>query len=177
MRDLADRLAEIARLAHQNETDSASATELLGRTDAIAGGLISRAADGSGTAAPVCRLKSDHMAWKRSLAECLAGVRAADPKAFQARNAPFGTGFAGLAGAPELEPGVMSQLTALTYQLAACGLRIVEGTAAGDVGGAIDAYMAMDALSADALALMARLTARIAQDASAASSGGMAAAA
>ncbi|WP_418903263.1 hypothetical protein [Xanthobacter autotrophicus] len=168
LRDLADRLGEIARLANQNETDSATAAGLLGRADAIAGDLISRASAGAGATAAIRRLKSDHMAWKRSLAECLAGVTAADLRGFQARNAPLGSGFAGIDGAAVEDPAVLSQLAALGRQLAACGERIVAGTASGDMGGAIDAYMAMDALSADALTQMARLTPRRSKGASAA---------
>lgn len=168
LRDLADRLGEIARLANQNETDSATAAGLLDRADAIAGDLISRAASGAGAAAAVCRLKSDHMAWKRGLAECLAGVTRADPRTFQVRNAPFGSGFAGIHAADVKDPAVLAQLAGLGRQLAGCGEQIVAGTACGDMGGAIDAYMAMDALSAEALTAMARLAARIRPGASAA---------
>jgi methyl-accepting chemotaxis protein len=168
LRDLSDRLGEIARLANQNETDSATAAGLLGRADAIAGDLISRASAGAGAAAAVRRLKSDHMAWKRSLAECLAGVTAADLRGFKARNAPLGDGFAGIDGAAVEDPAMLSQLAALGRQLAACGERIVAGTASGDMGAAIDAYMTMDALSADALTQMARFTPRRSKGVSAA---------
>ncbi len=157
LRDLADRLVEIARLASQNETDSRSAAEIVGRTDGIVTNLIEDSATGGGAAAAAQRLRADHMVWKRSLAEVLAGVRSAASFPVSERLVPLGAHFGGITDPAMVATPEHRRLAEITATLSRLGAVIVEKTAKCDIGGAIDAYMEMDTLSAEAMRLMTTL--------------------
>ena len=155
LRDLADRLVEIARLAGQNETDSRSAAEIVGRTDAIVTNLIEDSA--SGVAGATQRLRADHMVWKRSLAEVLAGVRPAAAFPVAERLEPLGAHFRDIADPALVASPEVRRLRDIAATLSGLGTGIVEKTGKGDIGGAIDAYMEMETLSGEAMGLMATL--------------------
>ena len=157
LRDLADRLVEIARLASQNETDSRSAAEIVGRTDGIVTNLIEDSAATGGAAAAAQRLRADHMVWKRSLAEVLAGVRPAASFPAAERLVPFGVHFGGLTDPAMVATPAHRRLVEIAAALSRLGAVIVEKTAKGDIGGAIDAYMEMETLSGEAMGLMTTL--------------------
>jgi methyl-accepting chemotaxis protein len=159
LRDLAERLGEIDRLAGQNETDSRSAAEIVGRTDGLLSALIEESGGSAGPAATVLRLRADHMVWKRELAEVLAGVRPAEPRRYGDRNTPLGRHFAGITEPAVLMAAEHRRLAEAAGRLAALGTTIVAKASEGDIGGAIGAYMEMDTLSAEAMGLMAALAA------------------
>ncbi len=157
LRDLAERLVEIARLASQNETDSRSAAEIVGRTDAIVTSLIDDSATASDSRATVQRLRADHMVWKRSLAEVLAGVRPAASLGKGAILQALGDHFARIDDKAVLATAEYRSTAEAAGRLAQHGTAIVEKTIKGDIGGAIDAYMAMEALSGDVMELLKTL--------------------
>jgi methyl-accepting chemotaxis protein len=160
LRDLAERLGEIARLAGQNETDSRSAAEIVGRTDGIVTSLIDDSSTAGGEAAATQRLRADHMIWKRALAEVLAGVRSAASLGAAARNEPLGAHFARIADPAVRASNEYRQSAESAARLAQLANVIVEKTAKGDIGGAIDAYMEMETLSSDVMELLKTLAAR-----------------
>ncbi len=160
LRDLADRLVEIARLANQNESDSRSAADLVSKTDGLVASLISAAEVTAGPSASERRLRADHMIWKRALAECLAGVRTVDPRTYSARIEPLGAGFERLSDPEVLASGEYQRLTELVGTLAKVSSTIVNHAATGDIGAAIEAYMEMDKLSGEVMGLLPQLEAR-----------------
>ncbi len=153
---IAKSLSEIARLAAQNETDSQTAADLIRKGD----GGVRAILDGSETAVQsgtVRRLRSRHMEWKRSLAECLVGLAKIDPSEYGRRNKPFGAGLETIA-----DPAVQSQpafraVQALGDKLASESARLVGAVAKGDIGKAIEHYMAMDGLSTESMTKLAEL--------------------
>jgi methyl-accepting chemotaxis protein len=161
LRDLAERLEEIARLAGQNETDSRSAAEIVGRTDGIVTTLIddsTRAGGAEGdTVAATQRLRADHMVWKRALAEVLAGVRPAASLGQGARLEPLGAHFARIDDPAVLASAEHRCAAETAARLAQLGTVIVDKTTKGDIGGAIDAYMEMETLSGDLMELLKTL--------------------
>lgn len=159
LRDLADRLGEIARLASQNETDSRSAAEIVGRTDGIVTTLIEDSAAAIGGHAAVQRLRADHMIWKRSLAEVLAGVRTAASLGASAKHEPFGPHFGRIADPAVTATREHRRLSEMTPVLARLGADIVDKTSKGDIGGAIGAYMEMETLAGEAMGLFVALAA------------------
>jgi len=162
VRDLAEGLGEIARLAGQNEADSRGAAELVGTTDGLVARMIADAEAAGGSAAAVRRLRADHMIWKRALAECLAGVRAIDPRSYGVRIEPLGPAFARIADPAMLAAAEHRRLVELVGSLSSSATGIVGRTAAGDIGAAIAAYGAMEAASAEVMKLLPALEARAA---------------
>jgi methyl-accepting chemotaxis protein len=147
-------LAEIARLAAQNEEDARGAAKLIADTDALIGSMID-GAEAQGVRGFVeRRLRADHMVWKRQLAECLAGVTRLDPKLYAARVEPLGAAFARVGDPGVLQSAEYRRIVALVEGLKRDAVRLVERTAAGDIGAAIEAYGAMDTASGEVMGLL-----------------------
>lgn len=160
LRDLAERLGEIDRLAGQNETDSRAAADIVGRTDGLLSSLIEESGGSAGPSAAVLRLRADHMVWKRELAEVLAGVRPAEPRRYGDRNTPLGRHFSGIADPAVLGSPEHRRLAEAAAKLSSLGTTIVAKASEGDIGGAIGAYMEMDTLSGEVMALLPALARR-----------------
>lgn len=160
LRDLAERLGEIDRLAGQNETDSRSAADIVGRTDGVLSALIEESGGSAEAGGAVLRLRADHMVWKRELAEVLAGVRPAEPRRYEARNTPLGPHFAGIREPAVMATGEYRRLAEVAGALAALGRTVIAKTSEGDIGAAIGAYMEMDKLSGEVMGLLPALAAR-----------------
>ncbi|MBH0236636.1 methyl-accepting chemotaxis protein [Methylobrevis albus] len=148
---MAKSMSEIARLAGQNETDVKASSELIIKTDAITGKLIDAAGEAGVARYAERRLRADHMAWKRRLAECLVGLKPIELTAFSARVEPLGPHFATIT-----DPAVR-RLSVKADKAAAEALRMVKEVAAGRMNVAIEAYMAMDGASGEIMAALADL--------------------
>ncbi|MEJ1156976.1 methyl-accepting chemotaxis protein [Prosthecomicrobium sp. N25] len=153
---IARNLTEIARLAAQNETDSKSAAESIRKAEHLISGLLSQGEAAGVPDHAARRLRADHMLWKQQLAECLVGLVAVDPRSYGQRVQPFGPGFDTLSG-PAADTEAFRALRKDAEVLSREGLRVVQFAGAGDIGKAIDSYMAMDAASATALQNLAQM--------------------
>lgn len=154
---IAKNLTEIARLAAQNETDSKSAAEAIKKAEVIVGGLLDEGAAARVTHYAPRRLRADHMLWKQQLAECLVGIASVDPIGYAGHVQPLGGHFRTIDDPTVTGLAPFRALGPLVDTLAREGTRVVQLTAKGDIGAAIDAYMAMDAASGTAMVQLAEL--------------------
>ncbi|SON56576.1 Methyl-accepting chemotaxis protein 4 [Hartmannibacter diazotrophicus] len=153
---MAKSLTEIARLAGQNENDITTSAEMITKTDNLVRRMID---DGAGleiAGYDVKRLRSDHMIWKRQLAECLVGLHKIDAASYGRNVQPFGPGYEKLVASPE-HKNALSRLAPLHETLVREARKIVDEMSRGQMGTAIDAYMAMDKGSGEAMVVLAKL--------------------
>jgi methyl-accepting chemotaxis protein len=153
---IAKSLSEIARLAAQNETDSRSSADLIRKGDAEIIKLIDSAAPFVPNAA-ARRMRAEHMTWKRNLAECLVGLARIDPRDFNSHNKPLGIGFEQVGDPAIRDSAAFRPLTALAETLAREGAKVVHEVAGGNMGKAIEHYMAMDEASGQAMTRLSEL--------------------
>ena len=153
---IAKSLTEIARLAAQNETDTRTSADLIRKGD----GAVHRLLDGAAAGVPHAserRLRADHMAWKRNLAECLVGLTKIDPRDFSARNQPFGPSFAAISEPRVRDLAAYRALAPLLDTLVRESGRMVAEASTGNIGKAIEHYMTMDGASGEAMGKLGEL--------------------
>ncbi|WP_237153144.1 methyl-accepting chemotaxis protein [Oryzibacter oryziterrae] len=153
---IAKSLNEIARLAAQNEADSKTTGEMIRKADTAISHLVDDFSHANVRHADVRRFRAEHMIWKRSLAECLVGLRKADPEGFAKENHPLGKAFRTVSR-DDLRSAPWGSLEADAGALAADAIKLVQASAKGDIGKAIEFYMTIDKLSGDLMVKLAAL--------------------
>lgn len=151
---IAKNLTEIARLAGQNETDSKAAIEAIKKVETTVSRQIADAANSGVSHYAVRRLRADHMLWKQQLAECLVGFASVDPRTYSSRVAPAGEFFRRIDDPAVTGLPAFRALSGMIETMGREGCKVVQHASVGDIGKAIDAYMAMDAASGEAIAKM-----------------------
>jgi methyl-accepting chemotaxis protein len=154
---IAKSLSEIARLAAQNETDSRSAADLIRKGD----GDIVKLLDSAAPVVPGAaerRMRAEHMTWKRNLAEALVGLQRIDPRDFASSNRPLGLAYEAVRDPAVRDSAAFRALAPLAETLSKEGTRIVAEVAGGNIGRAIEHYMAMDEASGQVMTKLADLT-------------------
>ncbi|ODN68601.1 Methyl-accepting chemotaxis protein 4 [Methylobrevis pamukkalensis] len=154
---MAKSLSEIARLAGQNEKDTKSAAEVINRSEHMVSGIIDTSAELGVPSYAARRLRADHMAWKRRLAECLVGIQAIEPRAYTAKIEPLGAHFARLTEEDRQKHPVLRGLPPRVEVLVRESRKLVEEMARGHMQPAIEAYLAMDKCSTEMMTDLARI--------------------
>ncbi|WP_181707395.1 methyl-accepting chemotaxis protein [Chthonobacter rhizosphaerae] len=148
---IAKSLTEIARLAGQNETDTKSSANYIEKAEQLLGRKLDDARALGISGMNERRMRADHMRWKRSLAECLVGLRPLDPRSFGTRNKPLGEAY-DLVTDPEVRSHpAFRALAPMADSMAQDAARMVQEVSGGNMGKAIDHYVAMDKTSTEAM--------------------------
>ncbi len=154
---MAKSLGEIARLAGQNEKDIGTSAELITRTDALLSDVVEEARSLDLPDYAAARMRSDHMIWKRRLAECLVGLKPIDARAFAQNNDPLGRFYGEATDLRQRNASAFQMLDRHVETMRRESKRLVEEVARGQMGPAIDAYMAMDKSSGETMTALKAL--------------------
>jgi methyl-accepting chemotaxis protein len=152
----AKNLSEIARLAGQNETDSKSAIDLLRDADRLVGEQINQGEREDVPGHAERRIRADVTTYKKRLAECLVGITPIEASGF-ANVDPMGPGYSAVVDPAVRDHAAFRALGPLRETMQREGRKVVENVARGDMGKAIEAYMAMDGAAGDAVKRLAEL--------------------
>lgn len=155
---IAKSLSEIARLAEQNEADTKQSTDLIEKADNLIVGTLRKS---SAPHALERRMRADHMSWKRKLAECLVGTRKINSTQFSRTNEPFGEGWATANGLKLSDPSILPELRRHYDTLVTESNALVQEAGRGEIGNAINHYMAMDSTSGEVMGKLERLAAAL----------------
>lgn len=153
---IAKSLSEIAKLAAQNESDTKTSVDYIVKADGIISQLLESGHRLDLPHADERRMRADHMIWKRNLAECLVGLRSVDARSFESKNKPLGDAFDRASPAIRKLPAFGS-LVSLVDRMKSEGAQMVQQSASGNIGKAIEHYMAMDGASGEAMPKLAEL--------------------
>ena len=156
---IAKNLTEIARLAAQNETDSTAAADAIKKAEVAVSGMLDQGRAAAVEHYEVRRLRADHLLWKQHLAECLVGILKLDPNRFAADVAPLGPHFRAVTDPTVTGTPAWNALSGLAQSMGRDAVAMVRAVAGGDMGKAIEAYMAMDKASGEAQVELGRLVA------------------
>ena len=152
----AKNLSEIARLAGQNETDSRTAIDLLHKADKL---VIDQLSSGEKAEVPGFaerRMRADVVAYKKQLAENLVGLVSLEAGRF-ASVVPLGEAYAKVADPSVRAHGAFRALAPLNDTMKREGAKVIEAGQRGDIGKAIEAYMAMDGAATEAIKQLGEL--------------------
>ncbi|WP_181702611.1 methyl-accepting chemotaxis protein [Chthonobacter albigriseus] len=144
---IAKSLSEIAKLAGQNEADTKTSIDYIDKAEAIVAQQLDSARNLDIHHVDERRMRADHMAWKRALAECLVGLKPIDARNFETRNKPLGDSYERISDESVRRMQSFIVLRPAVEKMAAEASRLVQEMTTGNIGKAIEHYVAMDGIS------------------------------
>ncbi|WP_175577835.1 methyl-accepting chemotaxis protein [Mongoliimonas terrestris] len=148
---IAKSLTEIARLAGQNETDTASSVNYIEKAEGILAHKLDDARNLGISGMNERRMRADHMAWKRRLAEGLVGLKPIDGRSFGLKNKPLGEAFEQVTDTAVRNDPAFRAIGPMTESMANDAARMVQELSTGNMGKAIDHYVSMDKTSSEVM--------------------------